>query len=99
MSKSIFIVSQRYGTELLEPSIFHTRNEAEDYVKKAVYDNITELVYDEIEEDGIDINNIEKVLEWAEENDYCTSYNTDVIDTSTIADDWLECKITEKILS
>ena len=91
----IFIVTSRYGVLLDDPQIFSNKEAAENVIISGVYNQVLHEVYDEIEDAGIDTDDIDAVLEWAKDNDYCTSYNCDCIDTCTIGDDWLEYKLKE----
>ena len=64
-SKKIYIVSMRYGTELIEPSIFRTRKEAEKFASDFIYDAARD------EYDGNSDNPTKKTLRnWAERNGY-----------------------------
>jgi len=92
---TLYITTNRYGTELGDPEIFKTKEEAENSIKNAIHSQILEEVLDEVEDAGIDPDDIDAVLNWADANDYCTSYNCDCIDTCTIGDDWYEFKISE----
>lgn len=92
---TVYIVTNRYGTEMGEPKIYKTKEDAENYVVSEIYNAVLEEVCDEAEEADIDTNDIDTFLDWASENDYCTSYNCDCIDTCTVGDDWYEFKITE----
>ena len=93
----IYIISGRFGVEMERPKIRYTRKDAEDIITQAIYEHLTEQLSEDIEEAGIDIEDKAAVLNWAEENDYCRSYNTkNLIDTATVGDDWLEYMITEE---
>ncbi len=104
MSK-FYVISSRYGCSLNEPAVFAKKEDAVDFVKRTV----AELIIDECEEsladdgilseDGFDElspNEIDAILAWGKDHDYCSSYNTEsVIDTFTYGDAWAEHRITE----
>ncbi len=93
--KKKYIVSGRYGTDLEAPREFKTRKKAVEYITNSVYSHLTEALSWEIDKAGIDISDKKAVLKWAEEKDYCTSYNVEgVIDTATVGNDWLEYDLT-----
>ena len=91
----VYIVSGRYGSEMEEPMIFFKREDAENNIKENIYDFIIDDYVDEMESDGIDVSNIDDVLQWGYDNEYCDSYNNDFPDTYTADDTWSEYMITE----
>jgi len=59
----IYIVTQRYGTEMVEPEIFKTMEEAENYAEEIIYDAAMN------DYDGeSDHPTWEELQNWAEEN-------------------------------
>jgi hypothetical protein len=85
----VWIVSGRYGCDLEPIEVFYSEKEAIESVKSAIYDNMLGDYSDEMEEAGINIDSIEEVLAWGEDNDYCDEC------TMMGGGDWHEFSITE----
>lgn len=70
----IYVVTSRYGSELEEPLVFKTENEAYNYAEKYVYNFVREryidMTYDEIPEDADEEWVRECVANWAEQYGY-----------------------------
>lgn len=101
MSKEIYIVTGRCGVELESPNIFLSMKAAEDFCKKEIYDVIYEDNSTEIEDEGIDTENIDDVLAWAFEQgiydkDRYSAWQVPRHDHDYIyerGDDWIEYQI------
>ena len=95
------IVSGRCGVEMDTPVMFATRAESVKYVRENIAERLKIECGYEMKEAGIDTDNVDEVLRWGWNNDYCESYNcvddngNEVIDTATVGNDWTEFKITE----
>lgn len=74
MKATGYIVSERYGTEMRDPVIFKTIEEANNCVQHSIADDMREDFFDELEEAGINTEDDEAVLDYGMEHEYC---NTD----------------------
>lgn len=94
MSKEIYIVTGRCGVELESPNIFLSMKAAEDFCKKEIYDALYEDHSIEIEDEGIDTENIDDVLAWAfEQGIYDKDRYSDHDYVYERGDDWIEYQI------
>lgn len=102
MMNEIFIVTNRCGTEIGDPILFHTKENAKKYIQSEIYDcwmdNIKGMLEGELGESVL--NDVKRVFSYCEEQGLYKSFESDGIYLAYAGDgDWFEFQITKKDLS
>jgi len=102
MMNEIFIVTNRCGTEIGDPILFHTKENAKKYIQSEIYDcwmdNIQGMLEGELGESVLD--DVKRVFSYCEEQGLYEPFESDGIYLAYAGgDDWLEFQITKKDLS
>ncbi len=109
MNNKIFIVTNRCGTEIGGPILFHSLENAKKYIKSEIYDywmdTIGETLKDELGESAL--NDVERVFLYCMERGLCkkllnpaskTSSESHTYRFNVGSNDWYEFKITRMVL-
>ena len=70
----VYLLNERYGTELGEARLFYTKKEGEDYIKQAISEDVKDDFFYNLKEEGIDQNDIDAVIAWGKDKGYCDDY-------------------------
>jgi len=98
----IFIVTNCCGTEMGDPILFHTKENAKRYIQSEIYDcwmdNIKGMLEGELGKLALD--DIERVFSYCEKQGLYKTFETDGIyqEAYVGSGDWIEFKISRRIL-
>lgn len=89
----LFIIADRYGTELSAPHVFKTEVEANSYIKRCIVTDLCVNHADKMEELGLDCNSDpDEILAWGMAKGLCTT------DTYIGPDAWHEFQVTTVLM-
>ena len=83
-----YIVVGRYGTMLEHPEVCKTKNEAIKYIQEIMVDDLCADYDDNMQAEGIDMDNMQAILNWGKDHDYIQGDDNSYCYTS--GNDWHE---------